>query len=97
MKNNTLEAKFAGRKPGQPVAVYEHSNRGDFRYVREELYMRQNGEFSLACEGGPMSKYATHCGKELAYGNKIIKLTDSEANAWAESRGIETKKIKAAK
>lgn len=57
----------------------------DFRYYAETLYCKRTGEYFLAGEGGPMSKYAHSAGQNCwSGGQKIFPLTLAEAKAWAE-------------
>lgn len=56
-----------------------------FRYYNEELYQKSNGEFFLAGEGGPMTKYGVQIDSNTkGSGSKITPLTDEEAKEWVE-------------
>ena len=67
------------------VGETSYSNRRDFAYWSEELYQKRTGEFFLYCEGGPASKYSKATGQNQWSGSeKIIPLTISEAQEWAE-------------
>lgn len=58
---------------------------GDFRYFAEDLYRKNNGEFFLYGEGGPLSEYRVSDGTNEWTGSWTIrKMTDDEARAWAE-------------
>lgn len=75
---------------------YEHGNRSDFRYYREVLYRKSNGEYFLYGEGGPASPYAEEVEINSWRGGEAIKpLTDEEAHKWAEEHlsGAEYEKI----
>ena len=62
-----------------------YSHEGDFSYWYEELYRKNNGEFFLYGEGGPMSKYVVSVGQnEWSGGAKIIPLSVKSAQEWAE-------------
>ena len=57
----------------------------DFRYYDEALYQKKTGEFFLAGEGGPMTKYGEDVGGNMrGSGRKIIPLSDEEAREWVE-------------
>jgi hypothetical protein len=69
--------------------VGEWSNgygQGDFRWAREELYMKRTGEYFLYGEGGGLSQYAGHYGDSSGDGESIEPLTYSQARDWAEAR-----------
>lgn len=57
----------------------------DFRNYDETLYKTKNGNWFLAGEGGPMTKYAEPCGDMMCGGSDIIPLGPDEALAWLES------------
>lgn len=62
-----------------------YSNRRDFHYWSEELYVKRTGEYFLYGEGGPMSRYAETVGQnEWSGGEKIIPLSLDKARKWAE-------------
>ena len=62
-----------------------YSNSSDFNYWYEELYRKNNGEFFLYGEGGPMSRYAVSTGQNSwSGGEKIIPLSVESAQKWAE-------------
>lgn len=51
----------------------------------EELYQKRTGEFFLAGEGGPATKYAYSVGQnKWSGGSKIIPLDVEAARQWAE-------------
>lgn len=56
----------------------------DFRYYREELYRKKNGEFFLYGTGGAMSAYSQSTGDSVMGGERIIPYTESDAKEWAE-------------
>ena len=68
------------------VAKYRNGlGRGDFRNYNEELYRTPRGNWFLAGEGGPMTKYSQPCGDMTSGGEGIIPLTPEEARSWLES------------
>ena len=69
--------------------VGEWSNgygQGDFRWAREELYMKRTGEYFLYGEGGGLSQYAGHYGDSSGDGEAIEPLTYNQARDWAEAK-----------
>lgn len=57
----------------------------DFRYFEETLYQKHTKEFFLYGLGGPLSKYAEHCGQGWTGGENIIPLSLDEAKEWVET------------
>lgn len=57
---------------------------GDFRYVREELYVKKTGEYFIYGVGGAMSRYAERDGDGRCGGCAIVPYTVSEAKEWVE-------------
>ena len=67
------------------ASCYHGENTRDFHYYSESLYRKRTGEYFLAGEGGPMSKYAKSAGQNSwTGGESITPLTYSEATEWAE-------------
>ena len=57
----------------------------DFTYCRERLFVKRTGEYFIAGESGPLSKYATHNGmNNSGWGEEIIPMTAEEAQEWAQ-------------
>ena len=57
----------------------------DFTYCRERLYVKRTGEYFIAGESGPLSKYASHSGmNNSGWGEEIIPMTAEDAKEWAE-------------
>ena len=56
----------------------------DFRYYSETLYCKRSGEYFLAGEGGPMTKYARPVGNARTGGENVFPLTYEQARDWAE-------------
>ena len=81
-----IDGKRYDCRSAQLVAEYEHLNRRDFGWYREELYRRKTGDFFIAGEGGPASSYRKTISKnEWTGGEKIIPLSDEEAKKWVEA------------
>lgn len=79
-----------GRKYDTDTAkeIDSYSNdrpRTDFRYFCETLYQKHTKEFFLYGHGGPMSKYAEHCGQGWTGGESIIPMTLEDAKEWVEN------------
>ena len=51
----------------------------------ETLYQKHTKEFFLYGHGGPMSKYAEHCGQGWTGGESILPLSLDEAKEWVET------------
>lgn len=79
-----------GRKYDTDTAkeIDSYSNdrpRTDFRYFCETLYQKHTKEFFLYGHGGPMSKYAEHCGQGWTGGESILPLSLDEVKEWVET------------
>ena len=58
----------------------------DIDWVSERLYKKKTGEFFLAGEGGPRTRYAVDRDGDLVCGGEdIIPLDMADAKEWAES------------
>lgn len=69
------------------VAKYGRGlGRGDFSNYDEELYRTPRGNWFLAGEGGPMTKYSRPCGNMTSGGSGIIPLSPDEARSWLENK-----------
>lgn len=68
--------------------IAERSTGGSFRdfsHLEETLYCKRTGEYFLAGEGGPMTKYAKSVGQNTTSGGSaIIPQSIDEAREWAE-------------
>ena len=62
------------------------ANRSDFASASATLYKTKSGQYFLHCEGGALSRYASHFGNESGYGEKIEVMTIDQAKTWAEER-----------
>jgi hypothetical protein len=58
----------------------------DFRWYDEDLYLTKKGNWFLAGEGGPMSRWAEPGAgqNEVTSGEGIVPLTKQEAREWLE-------------
>ena len=60
---------------------------GDFHYISETLYITPRGNFFLAGEGGPLSRYGRPAyGGGTCGGEGIVPVTREEALFWCESQ-----------
>lgn len=67
------------------VADHQYSNRREWDYENEELYLKKNGEWFLFGEGGSYSKYRKKCDPNHWCGGEVIKpMTEQEARKWLE-------------
>jgi hypothetical protein len=81
-----IKGKLYSTETATCIGSYEYSNPRDFHYLREELYRKNNGEFFLCGEGGPLSKYREQVDSGgWTSGEAIIPLTIEEAKAWCEN------------
>lgn len=64
----------------------------DFHYYKEALYKKRTGEFFLAGEGGPKSKYAEDAegGQMLQGGSKITPVSFDKAKQWYEDHILDS-------
>ena len=58
----------------------------DFNYVSEELYLKNTGEYFLACKGGPLTQYVQYSGGNRTNGEEIVPMTPEEAKKWAAEK-----------
>ena len=61
----------------------------DLRNVSESLHITKKGNYFLAGEGGPMSKYAEPCGNMTCGGSGIEHFTKKDALLWCETHDID--------
>ena len=85
----TLKAIIKGKRydtsTAEYIAGHSYSHPGDFNYCCEELYRKKTGEYFLAGEGGPMSKYRKSAGQNSWTGGEgITVLSFDEAREWVE-------------
>lgn len=84
-----IKAKLYNTETAVRVGAWDNGRyTNDFEYCSEDLYRKKSGEFFLHGEGGALSLYASRCGDGTGYGETIIPMTYSEAQAWAEKRLI---------
>lgn len=58
---------------------------GDFHYISETLYITPRGNFFLAGEGGPLSRYGRPAyGGGTCGGEGIIPVSKEDALSWCE-------------
>lgn len=81
-----INGKKYDTETAKVLASTSFLSRNDFGFFCEGLYIKRTGEFFLAGEGGPASKYAHRCDDGgFDGGEKIFPLTEEEAREWAES------------
>lgn len=66
-----------------------HVGKSDFSWWEEELYVTPKGRFFVYGEGHANSKWSEACGNMRGPGSGIEALTEAEALAWCERRGID--------
>ena len=81
-----IKGKRYNTDKAQLVAKYDNILGGsDFNYLCEKLYQTEKGNWFLAGEGGPMTKYARHVGNgNKSGGSKITPMTENDVIEWLE-------------
>lgn len=81
-----IAGKVYDTATAQRLAYWENmADVRDFHQYSETLYRKKTGEFFLHGEGGPMTQYAQTVGtNSWSGGERIMPLTYSEAQKWAE-------------
>jgi hypothetical protein len=81
-----INGKLYNTDTAKPVKSTSHGDGPrDFGYYEETLYKKRTGEYFLAGEGGPLTKYSHSVGHSgMSGGEGIIPLTYEETLAWAE-------------
>lgn len=70
------------------------ADRGDFAYLCERLHKTTSGEYFIAGEGGPKTKYSKRVGSgEYSGSSEIRPLSDDEAFDWMQSHDVATEII----
>jgi hypothetical protein len=65
-----------------------HYYRSDPKHCEETLYLTKKGNWFVAGEGGPMSKYAHPVGNAMSGGEGLAPLTPDEAREWLELKNF---------
>lgn len=80
-----INGRMYDTETAEIVAEASHGGVRDFRYYREELHRKKDGEFFLFGEGGGLSKYA-HRSEDGGFdgGEAITPLTEEGARRWME-------------
>lgn len=90
MKQLSIKKIISGKRYDTETATYLGSDCAecsvtDFSFWREELYQKRTGEFFLAGEGGPMTRYAVRVEQNgWRGGERVMPLSFDEARDWAE-------------
>ena len=80
-----IKGKVYDVDKAKKLATWEHSNRRDFGYICETLYIKRTGEYFIAGEGGAQTKYREWAGENCwTGGSKITPITEQEARQWVE-------------
>jgi len=67
------------------ASASEGYNKSDFRYFKESLYRTAKGNWFLAGEGGPSSKYrAVFIDGSYSGGSEIFPMSPKAAREWLE-------------
>lgn len=63
-------------------------DRGNFRFLKESLYVTENGSYFIAGEGGAKTKYSQPAASGGTTGGEDIRaVTEEEAFQWCQRRG----------
>ncbi len=62
-------------------------DKNNFRQLEESLYCKRTGEYFLAGEGGPLTKYREQCDDASYRGENIFPISQEEARQWMEEYG----------
>ena len=91
MKMIINQKKYDTETATEIGSASSNCGRRDFRYFDETLYQKKTGEFFLAGEGGPMTKYREEVDNHSwTSGSRIIPLTLDKAKDWvAEHCSVE--------
>lgn len=63
-----------------------HLGASDFRYLSEDLYRTESGNWFVCGEGGPMTQYARPDGDGWTGGSDIHPMDPEDARQWLEDR-----------
>lgn len=74
---NTETAKLVGE-------YWNGLGDNDFRSLSEGLYLSKKGQYFIAGEGGPLTKYALEIGNQTSGSSSIELISKEEAMEWAE-------------
>lgn len=83
--------KVFNTETAEMIAHYDNGlGSRDFRNLSEGLYITKKGNYFLAGDGGPMTKYAEPCGSNSwGGGSGIEHISKSEALEWCEMHEID--------
>ena len=80
-----INGKRYNTETATTVATASWGSAGDFRAFQESLYLTQRGNWFLAGEGGPLTKWARPAeGGGTCGGAGIIPMTENDALDWLE-------------
>lgn len=83
-----IDGKRYDTKTATLIYAYESPYpRSDFNWYVETLHRTSKGNYFLAGEGGPLSKYAERSGNETRGGSDLKPISDKDAQRWLEKRG----------
>lgn len=83
-----INNKAYDTKTANFIANYSYSNSRDFRYVDEDLYRTNKGNWFIAGQGGPLSEYRIQVEQNSWSGSeRITPLEPQEALEWLQEHG----------
>ena len=83
-----IKGKLYNTETAKELAAWSNGlSYSDFNWCEETLYRKKTGEYFVAGEGGPMTKYRENLGnRTYGSGEDITPMTEDEARTWAEHR-----------
>lgn len=86
-----IDGKVYNTETAECIAAWDNGIYGnDFRQCEERLYVTKKGAYFVHGEGGAMSRWSRPCGGNGSCGGSGIEvLTQEQALAWCESRGVD--------
>ncbi|KKK96280.1 hypothetical protein LCGC14_2664330 [marine sediment metagenome] len=83
-----IEGKLYNTDTAKLVESYGYGNPGDLEWMEEGLYLSKKGQFFVAGEGGPKSKYFKIIGQQNWSGGEGCEPISKElALEWMEAYG----------
>ena len=71
-----IDGKMYNTETAKELCSDGFSNRGDFSYWKDILYVTKKGQYFFHGEGGPRSQYAENIGNNTTSGSESMWLVD---------------------
>ena len=89
--HKTIANKLYDTATARVLGNWQKGYSSDRGYLSETLYLKKTGDYFLHGEGGPRSRYAQRVAPNTwGYGERILPLTNEEAQDWAENHLTES-------